>query len=512
MKRFAVGERVRHEAYGNGTVVASVFGRRVRVQFDHAADLPRTIRNRELQSLNGLHTSEAAPKPEARGKAAPEPPARTTPSGPATTPAPSSTPTRPPAPTPPADEALATAAQPATGPGVIPLPAAPPDPTPKGDPDLLQVLEALRLGVVPSTHVRDYTVSRSSELAEIDRLLDAAGGARVVWGDYGAGKSHMLDAAQQLASERGYATSRIVLDPREVPPTHPKRLYRALVNRLALPGEAGRGLAPLLTKLAKSAPHRNPWGERRSRFFSPYLFALTDGGIDFVGWLNDYVHGDDVRSGDVNEVLKINGWTGDRVLALQDYRTFGRMYVHMLGTLASWSRDAGYKGLVLLIDEVELVDDLTPDQMHHALEVLKHLVAVTVPEDDLAFSPEEDLYKGGNQVHREIPLKFEPDQPLITLFALTPLDEIRNAFARIIRTDRYDLPLTPIGHTTVPELIERIVKLYRKAYPGFTLTPDQARSICDRIMDAVNDGEDSPRAIVRGTVFMLDAARLGDRS
>ena len=168
---------------------------------------------------------------------------------------------------------------------------------------------------------------------------------------------------------------------------------------------------------------------------------------------------------------------------------------------------AGYGGLVLLLDEVEFVDELDAHQLEFALEVLKHLVAVTVPESDLAFSP-DDLYKGGQPVHRKIPLLFEPDQPLFAIFALTPLAEIEQQMRRIMRTRRHDLELTQIGHSVVPDLVTRIANLYGAAHPSFTLAREDARKISKAIMEAVDDGEDDPRAIVRGTVFMLDAARL----
>ena len=84
---------------------------------------------------------------------------------------------------------------------------------------------------MPARGVRDYTVAREPELADIALLLEEGGGCRVLWGDYGAGKTHLLEAAEQLALEQGFATARVTLDPRENRPASsaaPLPAYRGL--------------------------------------------------------------------------------------------------------------------------------------------------------------------------------------------------------------------------------------------------------------------------------------------
>ena len=82
-------------------------------------------------------------------------------------------------------------------------------------------LEAMRLGVVPSAEVDTYTVGRDVELAMVDRDLEetaASGGAvRAILGDYGTGKTHLLELIRSRALAAGFLVAEATLDPVETP-------------------------------------------------------------------------------------------------------------------------------------------------------------------------------------------------------------------------------------------------------------------------------------------------------
>ncbi len=454
------GKRVRHPVFGDGSIVANLILGRTRVAFDGGGGLPRTVGRDELEPLDG------APRP--RGSVA--------------------------------RSALAA-----------PAPSAPPAPGPVSldHAAAWQTLEALRLGVVPARGVRDYTVARRAELESLHALLRAGRGCRVVWGDYGAGKSHLLDAAQQLALEQGFAVVRLTLDPREHALHHPQRLYRSIMESVRTGDLVTPGYEHLFERLVDSDEHAQPDGARASRFFSPYLWALRYGDEEQIGWLRDYARGDNIYAEDVNAVLGRLRWTGRRVLRMSDYRTYGRMYVHLVGTLACWCADAGARGLVLLFDEVERVDTLGRDERHLAFEVLRHWAAVTMEPNDLAFDPEQ-LYKGGQVVHRAIPLRFAREQPLATVFALTPLEDVREEMSAVTASDAYDLVLRPLDRGLLGELVARIAVLYEHAY-GEPVSDDAALRVLARVQGSFDEGHDSFRSAVRAAVFLLDGARFGSR-
>ncbi len=461
------GDRVRHRQRGEGLVLGMSPGGKAKVRLDGDPGLPWTLPLAELQPIE-------PPPPEP----SPEPamPVRR-PSGPSI-------------------EGLA----------VPDLPNVPPVENSLVRAELRQTIEAMRLGVVPAEYVRDYTVGRDGTLEAVEDILEMQGGMRVLWGDYGSGKTHMLDITERIALERGYLTSRVVLDPHEVPPSHPRRLYSAIVDHLRYPDDQGHGLEPLFQKLAGSGEHARPDGHFASRFFSPYLFASEQGDPEFLDWMRDYVDGCNMDVADGNRQLAKLGWTGKRLLTLSDYRTYGRMYMHLLGNVAAWAQDAGYQGLFLLFDEVEFVDSLSPQELGYAMEVLKHYAAVTVPKGDLGYDPDA-LYRGGHRVHRELRLFFRSSQPLTVMFALTPLPDIEEAFQGILSSELYNIALEPLQSAHMGQLMERVLRLYLQAYPDAGIRQEDLPGVLQGVQDAAADRGSSPRVLVRALASQLDACR-----
>src|SRR5690554_1637162 len=102
-----------------------------------------------------------------------------------------------------------------------------------------RALEAMRLGVVPSTSLDAYTVGREAEMAlvqaDFTRATEAGGAVRAFLGGYGSGKTHLLELIGQHALRQNYLVSHVVLNPEETAPSHPKRVYRELIHSLQYP-------------------------------------------------------------------------------------------------------------------------------------------------------------------------------------------------------------------------------------------------------------------------------------
>ncbi|MBI4703456.1 MAG: DUF2791 family P-loop domain-containing protein, partial [Deltaproteobacteria bacterium] len=117
----------------------------------------------------------------------------------------------------------APAQQPAPEPAPAPVPTPPPVPAGATGSDdarrscAAQALEALRLGVVPAHHLQVYTVGREAALGAIREdpaRASRSGGLRVVLGDYGSGKTHLLELAQKAALGAGFLATKAQLDGR----------------------------------------------------------------------------------------------------------------------------------------------------------------------------------------------------------------------------------------------------------------------------------------------------------
>ncbi len=443
------GDVVVHALYGRGTVQCLIAGSRASVRFERLPSLPRTVHLNEL-SLDGQ-----SPKQRNESIVAP-----------------------------PVSPATATREIPVVG---------------HETGELRQLIEALRLGTVPPFRLKEYTVGREKPFCRIQELFQLAQGMELVFGDYGAGKTHFLDLVEQEARNSSYLTSRVVLDPHETPLSHPQRLWRAIVASLRYPGnESRQGVVPLFVRLQSSSEHLYPSGRRFHRFLSPALWAFRSGSADAWGWFQDYIEGYPMDVGALNSVLSSVGWPGPRALALSDFRTFGRVYVYLAGGLAAWAADAGFRGACLLFDEAEQIGGFDATHRQLAEEVIRHYAAATLPEGDLLFVPDE-LYRGGRQVHRELPLRFDEEQPLVVLLALTPEPSMLELCDRLV--SGHKIELAPLGARHLSELVERVCDLYLRAYPGGTLPK--------KCLAHAPAWYQTPRELVRELIARLDAHRYG---
>jgi len=98
------------------------------------------------------------------------------------------------------------------------------------------IIEELRKGSVPLDYVPVFTVGRENWLKFIEDDLDhyiAEGGAKVrfVSGDYGDGKTHFMSVISNVALQKGFAVSFVVLT-REVPIHKFEVAYQAIVRQL----------------------------------------------------------------------------------------------------------------------------------------------------------------------------------------------------------------------------------------------------------------------------------------
>ncbi len=98
------------------------------------------------------------------------------------------------------------------------------------------IIEGLRKGIVPTEYVSFFTVGRQNWLKFVEEDLDffiANGGGKVrfINGDYGDGKTQFMSIVQQLALQKNFASSFVVLT-RDVPIHKFEAVYQEIVLQL----------------------------------------------------------------------------------------------------------------------------------------------------------------------------------------------------------------------------------------------------------------------------------------
>ena len=267
------------------------------------------------------------------------------------------------------------------------------------------IIEDLRKGSVPIEYVPFFTVGRQNWLKFIEEDLDnyiAEGGAKVrfVNGDYGDGKTHFMSIVQHLSLQKEFAVSFVVLT-REVPAHKFEVVYQAIVRQLCgtFEGVGIRGLVDAWAEGLKPdlTTKGGPSFEERLTSLGQSLRALP--GMD-LNFSNALIGLADNRFRPLDE----GGVKGERAQAREVlYQWFDGVRVskrelkpfqifealdktnskRFLGSLIAFLRHLDYKGLILLMDELETVIALSASIRNAAYENVRLLIDNTEQAEHL---------------------------------------------------------------------------------------------------------------------------------
>jgi hypothetical protein len=231
-----------------------------------------------------------------------------------------------------------------------------------------RAIEALRAGVPNRDAVRLLTTQHPQVEARFRRQLaglaeDAPNGrltaGLVIAGDFGAGKSHVLEYLEHVALQEQLVCSRIVVS-KEAPLYDLTRVFRAAVASLIVPGKRGSALLELASGLdPDSAAYAalSHWVSHSEVGLSS-RFAAT---LFLYHQVKDPESRDRIVSfwgGDPLDVSQMRAWLrdlGERSTYRLESVPMRDLAFQRLMFLARLILAAGYAGWVVLFDEVELI-------------------------------------------------------------------------------------------------------------------------------------------------------------
>jgi hypothetical protein len=363
-----------------------------------------------------------------------------------------------------------------------------------------RMIEAFRLGIVPHQDVELFTFGRDEELQLVDRALQGLeqgrGDALMLEGEYGTGKTHLLELVHHRALKAGMVTALVQFDPVEVSPHRPKRVYRELVRsiRLLYEGrECGfRELLWMATRLDLSD----------HVFFGPLLRKLRrlDAGAreNEVFW--QWVEAESTKeyATEMRSPYRVRGAQG--IPALYDYSTAADFYCNIISAISYISRQLGFKGLVLLLDEAETVTRLWDIvYLSKSINFMEGLVRVALNDPQLRSISDRLIH---NQV-RPVPYIYQ--QPaLLLIFATTPCPG-EYGYLRLCNSVRQRIELRPLPDQALANAFATMVRVYERAYPGFKLEVAEQKRL---LTLAVKRSGTGVRTFIKFCVEALDIARL----
>jgi len=239
-----------------------------------------------------------------------------------------------------------------------------------------RAIEALRSGVPNRDAVlalgckqpaikENFRVQLQAAKDEARKGVQAPG--LLIVGDFGAGKSHLLEYLQHIAIEQNFVCSKVVIS-KETPLHDPVKLYRSAIHAASVPNKRGSALTEIATKLDtgnEAFDYLDKWvhspeSKLNSRFAATLFLIKSMRRVEeFWDRIISFWSGDPIGAGEIKKYLKACGekatYKIERVnlrdLAIQRFRFASRLMVA-----------AGYSGWVLLVDEIELIGRYSPLQ------------------------------------------------------------------------------------------------------------------------------------------------------
>jgi hypothetical protein len=261
--------------------------------------------------------------------------------------------------------------------------------------DVEHIFESLRKGLVPERGIEAFAVGIDKQRGEIDRQLDLAaageGTIKFLRGGYGCGKTFMARLAVLDAQARNFATSFVVVSDNDLRFHRFDDVYRKVMTELGTASCARGALGDILDRwIGRIEQSLVATGENDSSldFDSKVRQRLDD---DLVSLTGGQAPQDFVRviqtifelkqQGDVSEAGALISWLcGSGNVAAASKKAAGikgdigsRDALDYLRGVLEIVKAAGYKGLLIVIDEAETILRMRSDSRHKSLNGIRQI-------------------------------------------------------------------------------------------------------------------------------------------
>ena len=329
------------------------------------------------------------------------------------------------------------------------------------------VIESLRAGIPTRVSTRELPDLRKSLTDKIvEDLLTFDNGripkGRILWGQYGQGKTHALTAIEHTALDRNFAVSRISLS-REISLHNLFNFYSQIAPRVKTPDSTLEGIQHYLNRIQPSELKEAGIPED-GRYENPLPAYVFENYFYSEGEDKEKLYADltGVRL-PVSEINRIHRSTRGQPLPKLHFKVTEHSKAYF-GVLADALSLCGFEGWVILIDEVELIGRLGKLSRLKAYKNLSWLLnwggnmkypiytvaaAATRLQDDLWYGKKDD---DRSMIPELAEQKFGDEAK----------KEMQNFFEKAV--DANSLKILPADEKDLVSLLRSIGRLHSEAY------------------------------------------------
>ncbi len=253
--------------------------------------------------------------------------------------------------------------------------------------DYRSVLNAYKNGVVPSFVPEGLCVGRDAETSEFQRCFNdtASGTSCIKWiiGEYGAGKSFMLNHLKSRALDDEFVVSHIQVD-KTFRLNNLEQMYYQIMHNLFVKSVHDRkcsfdDLFDIWIENLQTTPNKSQSAEEINKVIS----TLSRFNNAFARSFLTYIRARIQKNLTVSEAVA--AWiTGEKNIPVNLKKQFGIVgsidKFNMMDFMKAFTNLItllGYKGFVVLVDELDLIIDERSDIRHNAYANLRQLIDLT---------------------------------------------------------------------------------------------------------------------------------------
>ncbi|NLK93522.1 MAG: DUF2791 family P-loop domain-containing protein, partial [Bacteroidales bacterium] len=253
---------------------------------------------------------------------------------------------------------------------------------------LKDVIDSLRNGTVPAERTENIAVGIDSELSEIEKQLDNVqknkSSFKFIIGDYGSGKTFFSTAVREMAYDKGFVVSSVVVS-QEAPLHKFEGLYQKIMDGMRIPDSKKIPAFKLILEewllniedkiigIEGLDPEGNieQFGREMYKRINEELQVVGSIAASFANAIRGFYEakysGNHVLSQEAVAWLKGEKIRTENKRALNVAGSITRENsVEFFKALLYMIRSAGYNGLVVILDEIETVQHLFRVDMRNA--------------------------------------------------------------------------------------------------------------------------------------------------
>ncbi|WP_437728182.1 BREX system ATP-binding protein BrxD [Sorangium sp. So ce861] len=383
--------------------------------------------------------------------------------------------------------------------------------------DREHIFERLRSGVVPERGLEAFAVGIEKQRAEIRRLLDLAAAGEGVFkflrGGYGCGKTFMARLAVLDAQARGFATSFVVVSDNDLHFHKFDDVYRKVVQELgtsscprgALGDIIDRWIATVENALIGGGADENApdFDQKVQKRIEEEITSMTGGKApeDFGRVLREVFKLK--QAGKVREAGALLSWlSGSENVSASEKKAAGikgditsKDAMAYLQGILEMVKAAGYKGLVIVIDEAETILRMRQDVRGKSLNGVRQII-------DAA-----DRYKGLLWIFTGTPEFFDTRRGVAGLQPLHDRIQFLNE-GGLVTMRQPQLELKPFDKGRLKDVGLRLQQLYTMGDPNIVaqkVTPERIEALVDEVSRGFRgDVGVVPRQFLRRLVNLFD--------